>query len=134
GVTGTVRPPAPGMEPGPGTTPGMEPGPGTTPGMEPGPGTTPGTAPGPGRVLPATPRRHHPAGIVFLALSVGVRDLLVVAALVLSTGWWWLLVAGPVVGLGVSALRWWRTRWWLDDDRIVVDRALLRRTHRELPV
>lgn len=79
-------------------------------------------------------RRTHPVSIVFEALGLGVRDAVLFALLVISTGGWWLLPVGLVVLLVISGVRWYRATWSFDGSTVVADRGVFQRSHREIPV
>jgi putative membrane protein len=79
-------------------------------------------------------RRTHPVSIVFEALDLGVRDAVLFALLVISTGGWWLLPVGLVALLVISTVRWYRSTWSFDGSTVVADRGVFQRSHREIPV
>ncbi len=76
----------------------------------------------------------HPVSIIFDVLGIGLRDVAFVVVLLVTTGWWWLLGPGVVVALGAATLRWSRTTWQVNGNYVIVERGVLERAHRSVPV
>lgn len=92
--------------------------------------TAPISSPGATRVV----RRTHPVSIIFESLAIGPRDAILFLFLIVSTGYWWLLLVGLVLALAASTLRWWKMTWSFDGTTVVVDKGVLQRSRREIPV
>lgn len=76
--------------------------------------------------------RLHPAVIVQWTL----RGVLPLAAVLFASNAMQqvAVVAGLAFVVAAAAVRWWRFQWWIEPDQLVIERGLLQRTRRVIPI